>query len=109
MCASRWSTMTIDELTPIACALREKSKRDDEMIVGSEIREALHEQRQLIEDLIDNRLKEVTLKQQVKCYEDALVSIQANSAPNAISLSPRNRINAFHKITTDALELWKDG
>jgi hypothetical protein len=34
----------------------------------------------------------------------ALESIRANSAPNAVSLSPKVRIEAFHQICVDALE-----
>jgi hypothetical protein len=34
---------------------------------------------------------------------DALISIKANTAPNAISLSPRNRIRAIYEICCQAL------
>lgn len=43
------------------------------------------------------------LRESVIRLRAALVAIQANSAPKAISLSPRNRINAFYKIASDAL------
>ena len=41
--------------------------------------------------------------QKLTRYRDALEAIKANSAPKAISLSPKNRIRAFYEIACRAL------
>ena len=50
-----------------------------------------------------DKMSERELRNSVKRLRAALVAIQANSAPKAISLSPRNRIRAFYKISSQAL------
>jgi LmbE family N-acetylglucosaminyl deacetylase len=39
----------------------------------------------------------------IEDMRDALVAIRANTAPNAVSLSPRNRIRAIYEIACQAL------
>ena len=49
------------------------------------------------------KMSERELRGSVKRLRAALVAIQANSAPKAISLSLVNRIKAFYEISSQAL------
>jgi len=40
----------------------------------------------------------------LKRYQEALVAIRANTAPKAVSLSPKNRIRAIYRIADDVLK-----
>lgn len=50
-----------------------------------------------------DKMSQRELRGSVTRLREALIAIQANSAPTAISLSPRNRIQAFYAISSQAL------
>lgn len=50
-----------------------------------------------------DKMSERELRLEVKQTRPALIAIRANTAPDAISLSPRNRIRAIYHITVEAI------
>lgn len=50
------------------------------------------------------KMSEREMREEITRLRGALSAIKANSAPKAVSLRPRNRINAFYAICCKALE-----